>query len=74
MMIRKALSAVIATSLVFGGTAAAAAVCAEALRQPAAIGEGEELAGVGMGWLIALAVAAGVALVIIEDDDDSESP
>lgn len=74
MTIRKALSAIVATSLIFGGTAAVAAG-ADTLRQPAAIGEAEELGGGGIGWIIALAVAAGVALVIIEDDDEeSESP
>lgn len=72
MTIRKALSALVATSLVLGGTAA---VAAESLRQPAAITESEELSGgFGIGWIIALAVAAGVALVIIEDDDEAESP
>ncbi len=71
MTIRKALSAFVATSLVFGGTAAVAAG-AETLRQPAAVDEAEGAGGFSTGWIIALAVAAGVALVIIEDDDESE--
>jgi len=72
MTLRKGLSALVATSLVFGGTASAAAAgAADSLRQPARVAEGEELAGAGaVGWIIAALVAAGVALVIIEDDED----
>lgn len=75
MTFRKSLSALLATSLVIGSTAAAAATgVSEGIRQSAAIAEAEELGagGIGIGWIIALVVAAGVALVIIEDDDDED--
>lgn len=74
MKIRKALTALVATSLLFGGAASAAALGENALRQPAALGDSEQLGGAGIGWIIALVVAAGVAIVIIEDDEEPESP
>jgi len=72
MTLRKGLSALVATSLVFGGAASAAAAgAADSLRQPARVAESENLAGGGaIGWIIAALVAAGVALVIVEDDSD----
>ena len=68
MTYRKTLTAMIAASLVFGGAASAAVT---PLRQAAPVGENEQLGGAGViGWVIALAVAAGVALVIIDDDEE----
>lgn len=71
MTIRKALSSAVAASLVIGAAASAASVGAETLRQPANVEEAENLGGIGIGWIVALVVAAGVALVIIEDDEPS---
>ena len=71
MVLRKAITATMAATLALVGTASASAAGDNiAARQAADVNEGEQLAGMGMGWLIAVLVAAGVALVIIEDDDD----
>ena len=77
MMFRKAVTATVAGTLALVGTASASAAGERiASRQAADVGEGEQLAGVGtVGWIIALAIAAGAALVIIDDDDnDPVSP
>ncbi len=72
MLIRKTLTALAATGLVFAGAASAANVGEAPARQASAIGEGEDLAGAGIGWIIAALVAAGVVYVIVDDDDDEE--
>jgi uncharacterized protein YmfQ (DUF2313 family) len=71
MVLRKAITATVAATLALVGTASASAAGDSiAARQVANVNEAEQLGGMGMGWLIAVLVAAGVALVIIEDDDD----
>lgn len=73
MFLRKALTATIAGTLILGGAASASAANENiAVRQAADIGEGEQLGGMGIGWIIGVLVAAGVALVIIEDEDDDD--
>jgi len=72
MVLRKAITAGVAATLALVGTASASAAGDRiAARQSADVGESEQIGGMGLGWLIAVLVAAGVALVIIEDDDDS---
>ena len=71
MKIRKTLSALVATGIVFGSAASAATPIAP-VRQPAATQDKEGLGGVSViGWIIAAAVAAGVILVIVNDDNNS---
>lgn len=72
MVIRKTLTALAAAGLVFASAASAATGLDAPLRQASAMAEGEELAGEGIGWIIAALVAAGVVYVIVDDDDDDE--
>ena len=72
MGIRKAFFAMAASALVLGSTAATAAPAAD-LRTGSAIGEAESMgAGGGFGWIVALLIAAGVAGVIVADNDEDE--
>lgn len=67
MTLRKGLSALAATGLLMGATGA---VAADGIRQAAPISDSEGLVGGGgaVGWVIAALVAAGIVLVIVEDD------
>ena len=71
MILRKALMSMALGTYVLGATAANAAPAIE--RAPAAADESLELGQMGsLGWIIALAIAAGVVLVIVTDDDDDD--
>ena len=70
MTMRKALTAAVATGLVFSGAASAATMGQTALRNAAPVEDAEQLAGGGIGFIVAAIVAAGVLFVILDDDDN----
>ena len=72
MIIRKALVALALTGLVFGSTAAAAAVPEQAARVASPVNEAENL----RGWFWILGVAGGLAALIffLTKNSDPVSP
>jgi hypothetical protein len=66
-------SAKLLTALAIVGVATAPVAAQQAPidRSASPVASSEKLRGAGLGWLIALAVALGVALVIISDDEDA---
>lgn len=70
MIIRKSLLGLAAVGMVFGSTAATAAPAALD-RSGSDVAASEDLAGVGtFGLLLALLIVAGVAAIILSDDDE----
>ena len=73
MILRKALTSMALGTYVLGASVANAAPAVD--RAPAASDEAMELGQMGtLGWVIALAIAAGVILVIVSDDDEDDAP
>ena len=75
MFSRKALVALASAGMVFGSTAAAAApVAVDEVRAASPVEDAENIRLRGIGWVIALAVVAGVIFIVLGDDDESISP
>lgn len=70
MVTRKALVALAAAGMVFGSTAAAAAPAAVSGARSASPVDGENLAGAGFAWIIALLVVIGTIGAIAADGDE----
>lgn len=69
-MLRKLAMGVAAAALTISSVAAQAA---PAPRTPSPVKEEEQLAG-GMLWIALAAIAAGIAIYLIVDDDEPASP
>lgn len=69
-IMKTATTALAISGLVLGATTAQAAA---PVRSSSSVADSEELAGTGVGLIIALAVAIGIALVI-SDDNNKDYP
>lgn len=70
MFIRKTLTGLVAASMIFGSTAAAAAPAA-ADRSGSAVSKSEELTGIGtFPVLLGLLIVAGVIAVVVSNDNE----
>lgn len=70
MFLRKTALGLVSAGLILGSTSAIAAPVDA--RDAAPVFEGENAGFQGLGWLIALIVAAGVVAVVVADDDEDE--
>ena len=70
---RKLIATVALSALALGHTAATAQTEATLARAASPVGEADELAGGGGIWAVVLAVAVGIGLIVLIEDEENNS-
>lgn len=68
-VIRAAVTAALASTLVAAPVVAQAAPVADA-RNASSV-EGEQLGGFGLGWILAVLIAIAVVVIVVSDEDET---